>query len=44
MNIPLIDLKAQHEVIKEEIMDAIKEVIESGSFILGQNVKALEKK
>lgn len=43
MNIPLIDLKAQHEVIKEEIMDAIKEVIESGSFILGQNVKALEK-
>lgn len=41
--IPLIDLKAQYYSIKDEIDKAVFEVISSGQFILGENVKALEK-
>lgn len=40
--IPLIDLKAQYKSIKDEIDKAISEVLESGQFILGPNVKDLE--
>jgi dTDP-4-amino-4,6-dideoxygalactose transaminase len=40
--IPLVDLQAQYHSIKEEIDAAISQVIESGQFILGPNVKALE--
>jgi len=40
--IPLVDLKAQYNPIKEEIDDAIQKVIERGQFILGTEVKALE--
>ncbi len=42
MKIPLVDLKAQYDSIKEEIDDAIHRVIESGQFILGPDVEALE--
>ncbi len=42
MKIPLVDLKAQYESIKNEIDYAIQHVIESTQFILGQEVKALE--
>jgi len=42
MNIPLVDLKTQYESIKDEIDDAIRRVIRSTQFILGQEVKAFE--
>ncbi len=42
MNIPLVDLKAQYDSIKDEIDNAIQKVIESGQFILGPEVKAFE--
>lgn len=43
MKIPLIDLKSQHESIEKEIKEAIHLVIKGGKFILGENVKNLEK-
>ena len=42
MRVPLLDLKAQYETIRDEVNDAIGEVLERGTFILGPNVKALE--
>jgi dTDP-4-amino-4,6-dideoxygalactose transaminase len=42
MNLPLIDLAAQYRLIKPEIDAAILEVLQSGRFILGANVTALE--
>ena len=43
MKIPLIDLVAQYQSIKEEINQAICGVLESGTFILGPQVAAFEK-
>ncbi|GAW94011.1 DegT/DnrJ/EryC1/StrS family aminotransferase [Calderihabitans maritimus] len=43
MGIPLLDLKAQYESIKEEIDAAVVQVLESGRYILGPNVAELEK-
>lgn len=40
--IPLLDLKAQHETLREDIYRAVHAVIESQSFILGPEVEALE--
>jgi len=42
MTIPLVDLKAQYDSIKEEVDEAISRVIQSGQFILGSEVKAFE--
>jgi len=42
MQIPILDLKAQYETIREEIRDAIDQVLEKQHFILGPEVKALE--
>ena len=42
MKVSMLDLVAQYAKIKEEIDRAIAEVIESGQFILGPQVKALE--
>ena len=42
-NIPLLNLKAQYESIKGEINSAVMEVLESQQFILGGNVKELER-
>ncbi len=42
MDIPLVDLKAQYNSIKEEIDQAIRKVVEQGEFILGSQVKAFE--
>ncbi len=42
MNIPLVDLVAQYRAIQPEIDEAIRSVLESGQFILGPQVKALE--
>ena len=43
MNIPLLDLKAQYQTIKEDIDEAIKKVVESQYFILSPEVSELEK-
>jgi len=42
LNIPLLDLKAQHEPIRLEIMNALEKAIDSNAFILGAEVKKLE--
>jgi len=43
MKINLLDLKAQYRTIENEINEAIKEVLETTHFIMGPNVKELEK-
>lgn len=40
--IPLVDLKTEYEKLKVEIIHSIKEVLESGSFILGSKGDKLE--
>lgn len=40
--VPMLDLKAQHEPIKEEIKTALKKILDSGRFILGDNVTSFE--
>ena len=40
--IPLVDVKAQYERLIPEILGRMQEVLESGTFILGPNVKAFE--
>jgi dTDP-4-amino-4,6-dideoxygalactose transaminase len=42
VKIPLLDLKSQYKTIEEEVNRVIEEVLESGHYILGPNVKALE--
>ncbi len=42
MKVPLLDLKAQYEPIKDVIEKAMAEVIESQHFIMGPQVKACE--
>lgn len=42
-SIPLVDLKAQYESIKTEIDSAIRRVVDSAEFILGNEVAAFEK-
>ena len=42
MNIPLVDLKANYNSIKKEIDDAIHEVIDNTSFIMGKYLKNFE--
>jgi len=42
MSIPLLDLNRQYDTIKDEIRDAIDEVLESQYFILGDTVKQFE--
>lgn len=44
MEIPLLDLKAQYEPIKEEIIAATLEVYESQRFILGPKVEEFERR
>lgn len=43
MKVPLLDLKAQYQTIREEILKVTEEVYESQYFILGPRVEALEK-
>lgn len=42
--ISLIDLKRQYQNISQEILDSVKEVFESGQYILGPKVAEFEKK
>ncbi len=44
MQVPLLDLKAQYQTIKHEIIPAVTEVMESQYFILGPKVKAFEER
>ena len=41
--IPLLDLKAQYERIRDEILPALEQVVESQRFIMGPEVEALER-
>ena len=41
--IPLLDLKAQYAHIRGEVLDAVVRVFDSQRFILGEEVKALER-
>lgn len=42
MQVPILDLRAQYETIREEIQAAIERVLDKQHFILGPEVKALE--
>jgi dTDP-4-amino-4,6-dideoxygalactose transaminase len=42
MEVKLLDLKAQYDTIRDEIMQAVGEVFESQYFVLGPKVKELE--
>jgi len=41
--VPLLDLKAQHAHIRDEVLEAVTRVFDSQRFILGEEVKALER-
>jgi dTDP-4-amino-4,6-dideoxygalactose transaminase len=41
--IPFVDLKAQYRSVKDEILPAIARVLESGQFVLGEEVAAFER-
>ncbi|MFH1616610.1 MAG: DegT/DnrJ/EryC1/StrS family aminotransferase [Planctomycetota bacterium] len=42
-NIPFLDLRPQHNEVRDEVLLAIKGVIDSGWYILGPQVEAFEK-
>ncbi len=42
MIVPLLDLRAQHEPIRKDILAAIERVIDKNSYILGEEVRTLE--
>ncbi len=42
MNVPLLDLKAQYDTIREKILASVNDVLQSQQFILGRQVAALE--
>ena len=44
MNVPLLDLRAQHEAIRAEVMARVLAVVESQQFILGEPVRELEER
>ena len=43
MPVPLLDLKAQHACIRDEVLTAMMNVVDSQTFILGPPVEQLEK-
>ena len=43
MPVPLLDLRAQHAAIRDEVVSALMRVVDSQLFILGPSVEALEK-
>jgi len=42
LEVPLIDLRAQHRVLQAEIFAALEQVFDSGRFVMGPNVRAFE--
>src|SRR5262245_65555534 len=43
MNVPLLDLRAQFQTIRDEVMAAVDGVFENQHFILGPEVEAFER-
>ena len=43
MAVPLLDLKAQHRTIRDEVLAAVLPIIDDQTFILGEPVERLEK-
>ena len=43
MGIPLVDVKAQYAPLLDELKERLAEVLDSGRFILGPNVRAFER-
>jgi len=43
MTVPLLDLRAQHQTIRREVMDAVERVFDSQMFILGEEVETFER-
>src|ERR1700759_5411083 len=43
MSVPLLDLKAQHATIRDDVVSAMMRVVDAQTFILGEPVVALEK-
>jgi dTDP-4-amino-4,6-dideoxygalactose transaminase len=41
-NVPLLDLQAQHQQIRDQVLKEIVRVVDSQKFILGEDVKKLE--
>jgi len=44
MNVPFVNIGAQHAPIKAELLDAIGRVIDSGMYVLGQEVEQFEQR
>lgn len=44
MNVPLLDLKAQHEPIRKDLLAAMERVLDQNAFILGHDVAELEQR
>lgn len=44
MKVPLLDLKAQYQTIKNEVLPVIEEICENQTFILGPRVESFEQK
>ena len=44
MNIPFVNLSAQHAPIKSEVLAAVENVLDHGQFILGQEVEQFERR
>jgi dTDP-4-amino-4,6-dideoxygalactose transaminase len=42
MSVPLLDLRAQHAAIRDQVVRAMMEVVDSQHFILGEQVERLE--
>jgi dTDP-4-amino-4,6-dideoxygalactose transaminase len=43
MTIPMVDLKKQYELLKEDIEQGLRDVLESTRFVLGPHAEALER-
>lgn len=42
MKVPLLDLRVQHETLRDELLAAMQPVIDSQQFVLGPDVQAFE--
>jgi len=42
MNVPFLNLSAQYETIKNELLPAVEKVLANGHYVLGKNVEELE--
>ncbi len=44
MTVPLLDLRAQYDAIKDEVDEAVHRVLDRQGFVLGPEVDALERR